>query len=564
MMKKVLIVIACALLLPGKAYAADFSKEVYLDLMQTAVEAYTPEHIRSYMESVDAEGITEHGYPRLVSNIGILLSQGRIPQMREDFVRMMDICARELPVACRKSRRSHAGNNFSVKEICYCLMELENAHTFPEEKTAQWRAALTPMVADEIYDNIPQTDADKANNWIVYACASECARRFIGVGGDRGFADKYLTDQLRWFDENGMYMDPHQPMVYDMVTRLQFMAALDFGYDGPAREAIEENLLKSAELTLQMQSVTGEIPYGGRSNQFLHNETFLAAVCEYYASWMKKRGDCEAASRFKAAARRAVASLQYWTDQKPVSHIKNRYPIDSKYGCENYAYFDKYMVTMGSWAYLAYHFADDSIEPSSKAEPATTFVTSPSFHRIMMNAGGYTAEFDLNAQLEYDSSGLGRVQKAGAPPVIALASPCPAVKAKGLNIDIENDGPFCISPQWEKYELLRSHPGLVVLSDGESVWKCRLSRRGLRMTLRGQGLQSLTLPVLVFDGQSEPEVICSGKTLSIRFKGWECKYQVSGILTDTGGIYGSRNGHLRRFDAAAEGRLRVNLRIDEI
>ena len=36
-------------------------------------------------------------------------------------------------------------------------------------------------------------------------------------------------------------------------------------------------MLKSADITLAMQSATGEIPFGGRSNQFLHNETFYAA-----------------------------------------------------------------------------------------------------------------------------------------------------------------------------------------------------------------------------------------------------------------------------------------------
>ena len=564
MMKKLLTALACVLLSLQWASAVEFSKEVYLDLMQTAVEAYSAEHINSYIESVDAEGITEHGYPRLTSNIGILLAHGRMPEMRDTFVRMMDICVRELPVARQKSRKSKAGNNFSVKEICYCLLEIEQAGIFPESMTRRWRAALESMKAEDIYDNLPVVGAGKANNWVVYACASECARRYIGLGGDRGFADTYLTDQLRWFDENGMYRDPHQPMVYDLVTRLQFMAALDFGYDGPARAAIEENLLKSSMITLQLQSVTGEIPYGGRSNQFLHNETFLAAVCEYYATWMKKRGDDEAASRFKAAALRAVSSLQYWTDQKPVRHIKNRYPTQTKYGCEGYAYFDKYMVTMGSWAYLAYHFADDSIKPSRKSEPASTFVTSKDFHRVMMNAGGYTAEFDLDAQRDYDSSGLGRVQKAGAPPVIALAAPCPSVKKPNIKLDTVNDGPFCISPGWEKYELVEARPGCVVLSDGKALWTSRLSARGLRMTVKGPGLQTLTLPALVFDGETEPQVVCSGNTLSIRFNGWQCTYVVKGTLTDTGKVYGSRNGHLHRYDATADDVLKVRVKIEKL
>lgn len=76
-----------------------------------------------------------------------------------------------------------------------------------------------------------------------------------------------------------MYRDPHEPIVYDMVTRLQLAMALYFGFEGECAKRLEEHLEKSADLTLKMQSITGEIPFGGRSNQFLHNETFYAALC---------------------------------------------------------------------------------------------------------------------------------------------------------------------------------------------------------------------------------------------------------------------------------------------
>lgn len=50
-------------------------------------------------------------------------------------------------------------------------------------------------------------------------------------------------------------------------------------------------MLKSADITLVLLSATGEIPFGGRSNQFLHNETFYAALCEWYAAWFNRKGD---------------------------------------------------------------------------------------------------------------------------------------------------------------------------------------------------------------------------------------------------------------------------------
>ena len=561
----ILIVIA-SLTLPIQSSAHESpGKEIYLDLMEEAVHAYTPELIMSYTDRVDSEGITEHGFPRLTANIGILLSHGRLAGMEGQFERMMDICIREIPIARQRNKGNGTiGNDFSVKEIVYCLLEIESSGVMPADKIADWRGTFSAMKAEDIYSVQPVPGDGRARNWCVFGSASECARVYSGLGGDRSYADRYLEDQLRFFDCNGMYRDPGSPMVYDFVTRLQYMAALDFGYDGPCREDIEKQLLLSAVPTLEMQSATGEIPFGGRSNQFLLNETFYAAVCEYYARWFHKLGDDAMAGRFKAAAARAVAAEWYWLAQKPVRHIKNRYPTETGYGCEGYAYFDKYMVTMASWAYMAYRFADEGILPAADPEPDSTFVTSPDFHQIMMNAGGYTVQFDVNPKKEYDSPGIGRFQRAGAPPVIALASPCPSVPKPNYKIDIDGNGPLAIAPGWDKYDIVKTAPGLVILTDSTSTWRNRLSHKGLTMKLKGKGLQGITMPALVFDGESSPEVQCSGRMLTITFNGWRCTYRSSAPIVDSGRIYASRNGHLRRFDTSSDKRLRIRATIEKM
>lgn len=544
-----------------RANPAPGSKEKYLNIMQQAVEAYSNERVQEYINRVDREGIKEHGYARLTANLGILISQGCMLDKKDLFVKMMDICVRELPQARTKNQgKGEIGNDFAVKEIVCCILELESAGTFPKEKTTAWRNALKDMRADNIYSVRPKPGDQTARNWCVFGAASECARIMAGIGGEREYADRYLTDQLRFFDENGMYRDPHSPIVYDMVTRLQYMAALNFGYDGPAKKAIEDELLKSAEITLQMQSVTGEIPYGGRSNQFLHNEAFYAAVCEYYAVWMKKRGDLDLAQRFKAAAARATNAILYWMERKPVHHIKNRYPTETGYGCETYAYFDKYMVTAASWAYLAWRFADDSIVPATRDEKPSTFVTSPDFHRIIMNAGDYTVQFDWDAQKEYDSSGIGRIQKKNAPPALALISPCPSVQKPNYKLDVENNGPLALAPLWDKFEIVSAKKGKVVLTDGKgSIWTSRLSRRGLSMTLKGKGEQKLMIPIMVYDGEQEFTPVINGNTLKTDGEGWECCYKVNGNIVDTNQIYGSRNGHLRKYEVSRNGNLKVRV-----
>jgi len=540
------------------------NKEVYLDLMEEAVCSYTPQRIDDYIAKIESEGITEHGFARLTSNLGILIAHGRLVDKVDCFVKMMDLCVEWIPKAKQlNSSIGEIGNDFALKEISCCLVEVEASAILPKDKTDQWRENLSKLIARDIYSVQPRPNANRAYNWAVFGAASECARQYAGIGGDISYADLYLDDQLRWFDDDGRYQDPNQPEVYDFVTRLQYMAALHFGYDGPARTKIEEQLLRSAPISLMLQSVSGEFSYGGRSNQFLHNDTCLAAVFEYYATWMKQLGDMEMASRYKAAAVNARSSLNYWLGQKPVRHIKNRFPSDSRYGCERYAHFNKYMVTMGSWAYLAYLFADDSIEPSTKPEPASTYVTTEGFHRIMMNAGGYTVQFDLDAQNDYDSNGIGRFQKSGASPVVALSTPCPAATELHINTDIPNVGPLAIAPLWEKYVVVLAKPGRVVLSDGkDALWDVRLSKKGLHMVLTGNGKQTISIPALEFDGETYTQIECSnsvrGSELSVTFGDSQVCYRSNAAIRHCVGTYVSRSGHMRRYDLSADRKIVVD------
>ena len=48
-----------------------------IDLMEKALSAYTDEHIQRYFNDVKENGLTEHGFPRLTANIGILIAHGR-------------------------------------------------------------------------------------------------------------------------------------------------------------------------------------------------------------------------------------------------------------------------------------------------------------------------------------------------------------------------------------------------------------------------------------------------------------------------------------------------------
>ena len=366
---------------------------------------------------------------------------------------------------------------------------------------------------------------------------------------------------MRFFDTNGMFRDPGCPMMYDLVTRLQYAAILSLGYAGPSRARLEQIMDDSAEPTIWMQSVTGEMPFGGRSIQFLHNETVYAALCEWYASRYAKRGDAKLAGRFRAAAGRAVQSVRRNLEERPVRHVKNRYPSDTRYGCEEYAYFDKYMITMGSWAYLAFRFVDESIPATSADEPDSTFVTGPDFHRVMMNAGGYTLEFDLAGQLGYDATGLGRIQKRGAPGSLALAVPFPV--ESNYRMDVTNAVPLAIGPLGvARLEVESAGPGETTLRYQGGIWRTKAAADGIDMAVEQSGEIVFAIPAFEFDGETRPRIDCKGNALAVSYRGWTCRYETDGALTDTGRIFGNRNGHYRLFEARAKDWLRVHVIIE--
>ena len=560
-MKDIAAAFSAALLLMPTLFGA--TRSDYLGIVESAVDAYTPERRAAYIERVEREGITEHGFARLAANIGTLVANGRRGDLRDEFVRMMDICAREQPIAQRRNGASRTGHlavgaEFAVKELVFAVEEAERSGLFPKEKTDSWRAAFSGMKADEIYSVKPEPGDPIAHNWAVFGAASEQARIAAGMGGDEEWVEKYVADQLRFFDGNGMYRDPGCPIFYDFVPRLQYAVILSCGYNGPSRKRLEEILELSAEPTLAMQTVTGEIPFGGRSNQFLHNETLYAALCEWYAAQDAKRGDMERAKRFRAASERALASVRRNLAGNGGHHVKNRFPPDSMYGCEQYAYFDKYMVTMGSWAYLAFRFADESIPLAADRAEDSVFVTSPDFHRVMMNAGDWTLQFDLDAQEGYDATGLGRILKRGAPVPIALSVPFP-VKAH-YRLDVTNEFPLAIGP----VRGMRSNVSVEKVSNGEIIlaypggrWTTKIGADEIEMSVEQEGDIVFYIPAFEFDGEAHTEIECASGRLAVSYCGWRCSYRSDASIIDTGKVFGNRNGHYRLFEVRGRNSIRI-------
>lgn len=565
------------------------NKQIYIEIMDRAFRSYTAEQITDYYNRVKREGLTEHGFPRLASNLGILICHGRHRELLPLFIDLMDLCCEQMP-------KVHAANDFSVREVVTCLLAVEKAGIVDEVRLAEWKSAIAGLDPWKCYDCIAKKPDQIIGNWTLFNAVSEYARvwgGFVKLEDVEEYMELQIATQIIRFDECGMYMDsmnqPYKeyvyPFVYDYVPRMLFAFLINFGYEGKHRDEIVEALEKSADLTLKMQSVTGEIPFGGRSAQFMHNECTESALLEFYASYFAKKGDHSKACEFKRAARHAAESVLYWLDSAPMKHVKNRYSIESKIGCEAYAYFDKYMITAASMAYLAYLYADDSIEEADSC-PAIrggyVAQTGDKFHKYFLNEGGYFVEIETDSDKYYEGSGMGRVQKLGAPPQICLSSGFadhPSYATDGKNWHSLS---LCSSVIRDGQAYLGSHGVYTVdrlesledaciaemtckIGDVSTSESIRVSKDGVTLTASTEcETVAIEIPAFEFDGMDSTDIAFSERKATVKYKNAVCSYETDGKITDLGETICNRNGRYHRFRAIGKDDVTVKITIETL
>jgi len=558
-------------------------KKRYIDLMEKALSAYTDEHIQRYYNNVKTNGLTEHGFPRLTANIGILIAHGRRRNLLPLFIEMMDVC-------CDMFLRPHvpAANEFSVREIVCCIDEIEQTKAVEEKHILRWKQKISEIIPEMCYNRIVKHDTDCIHNWAIFGAVSEYARFYFGLGKNLEFVDRQLSCQFKWLDENGMYCDAkntvHQPIVYDYVSRGLFAMLLHFGYRGKYYKQIDDCLRRTGLLTLKMQSSNGEIPFGGRSNQFLHNEAWMMLLFEYEARRYVEEGNIELAMTFKSAIARAFNVTETWLNEKPIHHIKNRFPTETKYGCEGYAYFDKYMITAASNLYAAYLLCEESIPTVEQSDVTpVAWQTSEHFHKVFLKNGGYAIEIDTNADPRYDASGLGRVHRKDAPSTICLSCPCPAKPAYTVDIESpfafsmcstirEKDGWRFGAEKSSTYEVLNAATDkdgtsatlLCKFADNHVVKEhYTVNENGVLITVEGDGEIGYTLPAFCFDGEHHTEIVAGKNSLTVSYEGWICRYTTNGTILDLKKIAANRNGHYCVYLTTAQNALNVKIEIEK-
>lgn len=552
-------------------------KKRCLAIMDTAFGAYSEEHLQKYFAEVREHGLTEHGFPRLIANLGILIAHRYRRELLPFFIEAMDFCCESIP------KTSHAGNDFSVKEVVFAILELQKSDIVSAEKLSYWSGLLAGIDPYTVYEAVASSPDQRLGNWAAYNAASEFMRHILCGVGNAEFLETQIATQLPYFDEKGMYRDPSEPMLYDLATRCQFAVLLHFGYDGRHREEIERLLDQSAVLTMQMQSVTGEIPFGGRSNQFLFNEAYLAAILFLESARYQRKGEGSLAGQLHRAAGLALQAIETHLAETPIRHVKNHWGQTDQMGCEGYAYFDKYMISLASFVYLAYLFEEDSVDeiacPAETGGYACT--TSQYFHKLFVSCGGYSLEFDLNADAHYDANGLGRIHHRGTPGVLGLSTPfakAPGYKIEGKNpralslcasVEVEGvryygaDAPYQLVCTEESTERVMTRLCVEPADKIQLIEQYEVTENGVQITLSGSEKMGYEIPAFAFDGREQTTIVLSEdkKHLAVSYRGHLCQYTTDGHFEDTGETFCNRNGKYHAFRAVGNTLLHVFVQI---
>lgn len=511
---------------------------------------------------------------RFVSSGAVLLANGRIPDLKEMILRSMDYACREFTAPDIRQRSS----DFWMRELVTAYQAL--VPMVPPDRAESWKQNLSQVVPQRHYRYYYEDESlqKRCANWLVHSSAGELLREYAGIGGVPGtlWGRKFFETYMRWqpahFNEWGMYLEPGHPITYDLTTRLQIAAAFRCEYAGPLRQQLSALLDKGDFVTLLETAPGGEAPFGGRSSQFYYQEAILCALCEAAANKYKS-SEPRLAGTFKRQAHRSAAAAGFGFCRKDGSmfHIKNRFPPDTRHGCDDYGQFSVYSLLTASLLAAAVNFADDSIAeaPAPSEIGGFGFAVTGTFEKAFLNANGGFLQFDLLADPKYDATGLGRVLLEGMPwgllPVLPFSAKPNYIRIPDLPAA---DYPASIAPEWvdsrgkirRLAEKSTSLPGVMEVLSGDTCqvrydyegvrvcYRASLPKPGvlkLRVTLEGDFTDaSLAIPILENDGELHLETEETDNGLRVRFPGGELwirggnnRFRAAGTVVNRTGSY---------------------------
>ena len=535
---------------PANWQPTNMSKADYLDIMENIVRmAVKWQDERGAIIDPVLNKEWCQTTPRFVSSGAALLANGRIPDLKENILRSMDYSCREFTADDIRQRSS----DFWMRELVSAYKVL--TPMVSKERAETWNKNLSLVAPERHYRYFyPDESLQKrCANWVVHSACGELLREYAGIGGvpgtlwGREFFETYMRWQPAHFNQYGMYLEPGHPITYDITTRLQFAAAFECSYSTPLRKELSALLDKGDFITLLECAPGGEVPFGGRSSQFYYQEAIIAALCEAAAKKYKTT-EPRLAGAFKRQAHLSagVAKQGFCRKDGKRYHIKNKFPLNTRHGCDDYGQFSVYSLLTASILAVAVNFSDDTIieAPAPSEIGGFGIAITGTFEKSFFNANGGFLQFDLLADQMYDATGLGRIILRDMPygllPVLPFAAKPNYIRMPELPAV---DHAVAIAPEWvdkngklhRLAEKSTTLPGVMQVIDERSCkaeyfyddvkvsYLATFAEPGvlkLSITLDGDAAKAhLVLPVLENDGELKPVTTITSGGLETRYPG---------------------------------------------
>lgn len=407
----------------GNWMETSVKQKEYLDFAEGRVRQFTPfQNGQGAIIDPFDKSEREYSTASYAKAGAILLSAGRCTDIKDSIVKAMDWAC--YCVGTNQVPDDHADftTHMLMKALRILPLFVDEAQVF------QWKQHLRNIEPEETYTQVERNfPVSHTRNWTTYAMHGEMMRYKDHLSESTAFVDKYLPAQLKRFTSEGLYRDPNLPAAYDLAARDQLNGLLEAGYNGPHAGLLNKLLRRGAKTMLLMQSSTGEVSFGGRSNQLIWNELTFSHICEREADMYEEMGDTMWAGIFKRAAHKAFQSIKRWIDDPETFRLfKNTFPIENREGWEFYAFYSTYSLYAAQIAASCYEGGNEMIEEAPAPCDIGGYVASiPSFYRIYATAGyevgNYHLGFDTNAQMGHDATGLVRLHKPSIPSELALS-----------------------------------------------------------------------------------------------------------------------------------------------
>lgn len=492
---------------------------------------------------------------RYCAAVGHLFNAGRCHDLLTTAMSAFDWCCGQM-ISHYRAGKQWPCSVFNLKDMMILYGALKPLA--PLHQLARWTEALREPEPERVYFG--------ERNWAFYGAAAEGLRIYHGLSDRVDYIDRILESELQWWTDFGMYLDPGDPVTYDLTVRQSLALMLEYGYAGRYADWAREALRTGALTTLLFVSPTGVAPYGGRSNQYHMMEGMIAYFAEWQAKQEMRAGNLSLAAALRRMALLAAASVSRWLLRDPYFCQKNQFADQPFFGQDGFAADQNahsgYGLLAANLFAGAWHVADERIAPGASPADTGGYVLHlpDAFHRIFATAGGYHIQIDTRGQAGYDATGLGRIHRRDAPIDIAMNSSIvpaphyqmplpnsPRAVALGVGWPVGDDWrtlaqsgrdthdvEVCV----EREEASGVEFTVSYLDREGALGTARvnehytLSGEGLRVACEVPGLSRLRLqaPVIETDGTERSEVALDADGLEVRYLGCVYRLRVPGCI----------------------------------